>query len=141
MAWKMDEIDRQILEILREDARIANVTLGKKVGLSEPAARRRVANLASRGVIRRFTVDVEEGGAVQAIVFVTLLPSAASEKILKELMRSPGVTSLFEISGDTDLVVRLAAPDMDELNRRIDSLRHHPEVTATKTNMVLKKWK
>ncbi|MCX6770439.1 MAG: Lrp/AsnC family transcriptional regulator [Candidatus Micrarchaeota archaeon] len=141
MAWKMDEIDRKILEILREDARIANVALGKKVGLSEPAARRRVANLAARGVIRRFTVDVEEGGAVQAIVFVTFLPSAQSEKIIRELSRAPGITALFEISGDTDLVARLAAPDMDELNLRIDALRHHPEITATKTNMVLKKWK
>ena len=141
MAWKMDDIDRKILEILREDARIANEALGKKVGLSEPAARRRVANLVTRGVIRRFTVDVEEGGAVQAIVFVTMLPSAASEKIIRELMRAPGVTAIFEISGDTDLVVRLAAPDMEELNRRIDTLRHHPEITATKTNMVLKKWK
>ena len=141
MAWKMDEIDRKILEILREDARIANEALGKKVDLSEPAARRRVANLVSRGVIRRFTVDVEEGGAVQALVFVTLLPSAASEKIMRELTRAPGVTALFEISGDTDMVVRLAAPDMDELNRRIDTLRHHPEITATKTNMILKKWK
>ena len=141
MAWKMDDIDRKILEILREDARIANEALGKKVGLSEPAARRRVANLVTRGVIRRFTVDVEEGGAVQAIVFVTMLPSASSEKIVRELMRTPGVTALFEISGDTDLVVRLAAPDMEELNRRVDTLRHHPEITATKTNMVLKKWK
>jgi DNA-binding Lrp family transcriptional regulator len=141
MAWKMDEIDRKILEILREDARIANEALGKKVGLSEPAARRRVANLVARGVIRRFTIDVEEGGAVQAIVFVTLQPSAQSEKLLKELMRAQGATALFEISGDSDLVVRLAAPDMDELNRRIDAIRHHPEVTATKTNMVLRKWK
>jgi len=141
MAWKMDDVDRKILEILREDARIANEALGKKVNLSEPAARRRVANLVARGVIRRFTVDVEEGGAVQAIVFVTMLPSAASEKIIRELMRAPGVTGLFEISGDTDLVVRLAASDMDELNNRIDTLRHHPEITATKTNMVLKKWK
>jgi len=141
MAWKMDDTDRKILEILRENARIANEALGKKIGLSEPAARRRVANLVTRGVIRRFTVDVEEGGAVQAIVNVTFLPSATSEKIIRELIHSPGVTALFEISGDTDLVVRLAAPDMDELNRRIDSLRHHPEITATRTNMVLKKWK
>ena len=78
---------------------------------------------------------------MQAIVFVTFLPSAQSEKIIRELMRSAGVTALFEISGDTDLVVRLAAPDMDELNRRIDTIRHHPEITATKTNMVLRKWK
>jgi DNA-binding Lrp family transcriptional regulator len=141
MAWKMDDTDRKILEILRENARIANEALGKKIGLSEPAARRRVANLVTRGVIRRFTVDVEEGGAVQAIVNVTFLPSATSVKIIRELMHAAGVTALFEISGDTDLVVRLAAPDMDELNRRIDSLRHHPEITATKTNMVLKKWK
>jgi DNA-binding Lrp family transcriptional regulator len=141
MAWKMDEIDRKILEILREDSRVPNKKIGKKVGLSEPAARRRVANLSSRGVISRFTVDVEESGAVQAIVFVTFLPSAQTEKVIREIMSLSGLSALFEISGDTDLVVRLSAPDMEELNKRIDSIRHHPGITATKTNMVLKKWK
>lgn len=141
MAWKIDEIDRKILELLRENARMQNEKLGKKVGLSEPAARRRVSNLLSRGVIRRFTVDVEEGGAVQALVSVSVAPSAQSQKIVKELGKTEGVGSIVEISGDADLVVQIHAPDMDTLNARIDQMRHHPEITGTKTNMVMKKWR
>lgn len=141
MAWKIDEIDRKMLDILRENASIPNEKLGKKVGLSEPAARRRVANLVSRGVIRRFTVDVEEGGAVQALVFITSSPSAPPGKTVKEISKIEGVGSILEISGDTDFVVQMHAPDMETLNSRLDSIRHHPEIISTKTNMVMKKWK
>ena len=74
MGWKIDEIDRKILELLRESANMPNEKIGKKVGLSEPAARRRVANLVTRGVIKRFTIDVEEGGGVSALVFIATSP-------------------------------------------------------------------
>jgi DNA-binding Lrp family transcriptional regulator len=141
MGWKIDEIDRKILEILRENARIPNEKLGKKVGLSEPAARRRVNNLVSRGVVRRFTVDVEEGGAVQALVFINASPTVPSGKVVAEISRIDGVGSILEISGDTDLVVQLHAPDMDSLNARIDQMRKHPEIRGTRTNMIMKKWK
>jgi DNA-binding Lrp family transcriptional regulator len=141
MAWKIDEIDRKILDILRENANISNEKLGRKVGLSEPAVRRRVSNLLSRGVIRRFTVDIEEGGAVQALVFITVSPSVPSEKIVKELTKTDGIGSILEISGETDLVAQLHAPDMESLNARIDAIRNHSEIISTKTNMVMKKWK
>lgn len=141
MGWKIDEIDRKILELLRENARIPNEKLGKKVGLSEPATRRRVANLAARGVIRRFTVDVEEGGAVQALLFASTSLHVSSEKIAKELAREPGVGSVLEISGDMDIALSLSAPDMDSLNRRVDEIRALDGIRKTKTSVIMKKWK
>lgn len=141
MAWKIDEIDRKLLELLREDARTPNEKLGKKVGLSEPAARRRVAALVSRGVIRRFTIDVEESGCVQAIVFLSTSPHASAEKLSRELARHEGVGFIWETSGDMDLAVLLSAPDMAELNGRIDRMRALEAVTNSKTSIVMKKWR
>ncbi len=141
MVWKIDEIDRKLLELLRENARMPNEKLGKKVGLSEPAARRRVANLISRGVIRRFTIDVEEGGGVQALVFLSTSPRVSSEKIAKQLADEPGVGRIWETSGDMDVAITLSAPDMDSLNKRLDEIRAMDAVKKTQTSVIMKKWR
>jgi DNA-binding Lrp family transcriptional regulator len=141
MAWKIDEIDRKILEILRENAQLPNEKLGKKVGLSEPAARRRVANLVSRGVIRRFTIDVEEGGGIQALVFLSTAPHISAEKIVKQLATEAGIGSIWETSGDMDIAVTISAPDMDALNKRIDEMRALDVIRKTKTSIIMKKWR
>jgi len=141
MAWKIDETDRKIMEILRENARIANEKLGEKIGLSEPAARRRVANLISRRVIRRFTVDIEEGGAVSALVYLSTSPHASSDKVFRQLKGQDGVGSVWEVSGDMDFALTLAAQDMDALNRRVDELRALDSIRKTKTSIIMKKWK
>lgn len=141
MAWKIDEIDRKILEILRESANMPNAALGKKVGLSEPAARRRVAALVSRGVIRRFTIDVEEGGGVSALVFIATLPHTPAERIMRSLQKEPGVGSIWELSGDIDISITLAAPDIAALNKRIDEIRQMQGINTTKLSVILKKWR
>ena len=141
MAFKIDEIDRKILETLRENANIPNEKLGKKVGLSEPATRRRVANLVSRGVIRRFTIDVEEGGAVQALVSLSISPHASSAEMAGKLSKEEGVGSVWEISGETDFLLLLSATEMDQLNSRIDRIRNIEAVETTKTSIIMKKWR
>jgi len=141
MAWKIDEIDRKLLEILRESANLPNAALGKKVGLSEPAARRRVSALVKRGVIRRFTIDVEEGGGVSALVFIATLPHTPAERIMRQLQREPGVGSIWELSGDIDIALTLSAPDIAALNKRIDEIRQMQGINATKLSVILKKWR
>ena len=141
MAWKIDEIDRKLLELLRESANLPNAALGKKVNLSEPAARRRVAALVSRGVIRRFTIDVEEGGGVSALVFIATLPHTPAERIMRQLQKEEGVGSIWELSGDIDVALTLSAPDIAALNKRIDEIRQMQGINTTKLSVILKKWR
>ena len=47
----MDEIDRHILELMQQQARISMTELGRQIGLSTPAATERVKRLEERGVI------------------------------------------------------------------------------------------
>ena len=56
----LDRIDSEILSILRDDARIPYQTLGDRVHLSANAAADRVRRLVRNGVIRRFTVDIDQ---------------------------------------------------------------------------------
>ena len=55
----MDELDRRILDHLREDARTSFDAIGAAIGLSASAVKRRVDRMKASGVIRRFTVDVD----------------------------------------------------------------------------------
>ncbi len=141
MGWKMDEKDRRIIGLLRQDARLSNAQLGKRVGLSEPAARRRVAALAKRGTIRRFTVEVGEAGGVQALVFISTSPHYPTEKLARRLEEEEWVGAVWELSGETDIAITLFADDVAELNLLIDRVRQLEGVEETRLSVVLRKWK
>lgn len=73
---KIDELDRQILKILEEDGRISYRQLGQKLGIEESTARKRVIRLKEKGVIERFTIDVNETTLGRTITaFITVYPS------------------------------------------------------------------
>ena len=141
MKWKLDETDQKILGALRQNARMPNRKLGKMVGLSEPAARRRVAALVANRAIRRFTIDVEESGGVSAIVFISTSPHFPTEKLAKKLEAEDGVDSVWELSGDVDVAVTLFATDIAALNSRIDRIRQMEGVEETSLSVILRKWK
>jgi DNA-binding Lrp family transcriptional regulator len=67
--YALDPVDLKIIELLKKDGRMPFVELGKRVGLSEAAVRRRVKILQERGIIKRFTVEVDEGFQVSAVIF------------------------------------------------------------------------
>ncbi|MCX6770354.1 MAG: Lrp/AsnC family transcriptional regulator, partial [Candidatus Micrarchaeota archaeon] len=126
---------------LRQDARLPNAAIGKKVGLSEPAARRRVGNLLLHGVIKRFTVDIAEGGGVSALVFIHTTPHVPSKKMAKALEAEPGIGSVWELSGNVDAAITIFAPDIGTLNEKIDKIRNMEGVERTELSVILKKWK
>ncbi|HBD36112.1 MAG TPA: AsnC family transcriptional regulator, partial [Cupriavidus sp.] len=73
----LDDIDRRILTLLQQDARMPVKALAEQIGLSAPGASERLRRLEDRGVIRGFTVDVEPrtlGFSMQAIVRIKPLP-------------------------------------------------------------------
>ena len=78
----IDQIDREILRILRDDARIPWQALAGRVHLSANATADRVRRLARRGVIRRFTADVDQaalGRDLEAVVDVLVNPGAGDQ--------------------------------------------------------------
>jgi DNA-binding Lrp family transcriptional regulator len=54
----MDDIDREIIRILKDDGRATYSEMGKRIGLSEGAVRKRIKALIDSGVIRRFTIKI-----------------------------------------------------------------------------------
>ena len=140
----LDAIDRQILENLQDDARMRNVELAEKVGLSPSPCLRRVSNLEETGVIRGYAtlVDAEAVGLpVSVFVSVTLEKQIEKtlEKFEKEIRARPEVMECYLMTGDADYLLRVVTADLGAYERfLIEHLTRIPGVASIKSSFALK---
>ena len=140
----LDVIDRQILENLQNDARMRNVELAEKVGLSPSPCLRRVGNLEETGVIRGYAtlVDAEAVGLpVSVFVSVTLEKQIEKtlEKFEKEIRARPEVMECYLMTGDADYLLRVVTADLGAYERfLIEHLTRIPGVASIKSSFALK---
>jgi len=129
----MDNLDLEILKILKNDARAKYVSIAKKVGLTEGAVRRRIKKLQEDGTIKGFTIETraEFEGVVLVETEPTMTRSVAAR--MKNI-----AARVFEVSGDYDIAAFIQAYTMDDLNRKIDAIRNLPRVLNTNTLIKLK---
>lgn len=124
----MDEVDLEILRILKRDARTKYVKVARLVGLTEGAVRRRIKELVKLGIIKGFTVETL--AEFEGIVLVETSPTGT-----KDIVKSIGriASRVFEVSGDYDIAALIQAYTMDDLNRKIDMIRKLSGVRNTNT--------
>lgn len=136
----LDDIDRRIVEILIQNARISYSDLGAEVGLSRVAASARVAALEKRGVIEEYTTIVNPqkvSGAVSCYFEVETLP-AQLEEVTEILNRCDTVTQIYRVSGRSKLHVHAVAADQQELEAFLSNVMDTlPGVTSMSTNIIL----
>jgi len=129
----MDNVDLEILKILKNSARAKYVSIAKKVGLTEGAVRRRIKKLQKDGVIKKFTIETT--AEFEGVVLIETEPTMTSdvaEKIKKV------ATRVFEVSGDYDIAAFIQSYTIEDLNKKIDAIRNLPGVLNTNTLIKLK---
>jgi len=137
--WRLlDDIDLRIIELLRKDGRMSFIDIGRKVGLSEGAVRRRIKLLQERGIIKRFTIEVDRGYGVSAITFIQLEYSGSAKDVVNKVAKVPGVETVYELTGRFDALAIISAPSIGELNERIDMIRNIEGVKSTETAVILR---
>ena len=114
----LDEIDRRILAALQRDARLTNVELAARVGLSPSPCLRRVRNLEARGVIERYGAKLNRqrvGLGVTAFVSVNIERhrDALATKFREAVLAMPEVVSCYITSGEHDFLLHVIVADLD----------------------------
>lgn len=135
---RLDAIDRKLLDLLKENARLSYVELGAKVGLSEAAVRRRVKKLQEEGVIKRFTIETGIGREANALALVSVAPSIPTSEVSAKIKNIPGVQKVYEITGQYDVAVLIAGSNIAEINKCIDEIRKINGVATTNTIIILR---
>ncbi len=115
---KIDSIDKSILTVLQDNARISNVDLANRVGLSPSVCSRRLEHLQQSGVIEGYHAIILNralGQTITAIVHVTLDRQAGRELDHFEMAVAdcPHIVACFLMSGEHDYILRVNARDMD----------------------------
>jgi len=135
----MDDLDRDILAILRRDARTPYTEIADAVGTSEGTVRNRVEQLVESGVIERFTVSTRTGN-VKAMVEVSVDVNVETAGLTEKLAEWEKVDFVWQVSGDEDIVVVVDAADTASLNDLITRVREREEIVDTKTRLILDEW-
>lgn len=134
----MDEIDERILQILKENARMTYVDIGRSVGLSEGAVRNRVQALVDSGVIKRFTIEVTPSIGVRALTMISVDPSTPTSKVSEAVRRLSAIENIYEITGEYDIVVVVSSHNIGGINQCIEEIRGIEGVVKTNTMIVLR---
>lgn len=137
---ELDAKDREILEVLSKDARIALKALAGRIGLSRSATTERVANLERSGIIRGYRADIGEidANVIRAILLVTLQRTPAMG-LLDQLATDARVRRVSSVSGQLDLVVEVETRTIDDLNQVRDNVARHESVDDITTSVVLRR--
>lgn len=139
----IDATDREILTLLREDARRTLSDIASRVTLSTAAVKRRIDRLQEAGVITGFTVQVDHaklGWGIEAFTQLRFFGTTNVDEIVQTTTRMPEAQAVFTIAGDPDALVWLRVRDMQHLQRTVDELRRSHRITSTKTLIVLDSW-
>lgn len=133
----MDDMDRKIMAILRDNARESFTNMAQEIGTSEGTVRARVKRLTDEGIIRKFTIRTA-GSNVKALIEVSVTNNVNTADVAAKIRSWDGVEAVWEVTGDNDIVVVADCPNTSDLNAIIDKIREVPGTQATRSRLILK---
>jgi len=136
----MDDTDKDIIEILKHDGRATYSEIGKRIGLSEGAVRKRIKALVDSGTIQRFTVKVGLTEGTEAIALLSVDPSLPTSDVSTALKQFSNVETVYEITGEYDIAVTISGLDITQVNECLEKIRRLAGVSNTNTMIILRSW-
>ncbi len=121
--YELDEIDKRILSILKENSRISFSELARQFGLSDVAMRKRVEKLVEKGVIKRFTCDIDYskvGKPISAFIFVKTRADR-TEEVLNAIGKMSDIEYVYQVMGEFDIIVKVNVSSISSLKELSDN--------------------
>lgn len=137
----IDEMDRRILSLLQQDARLPNAEIARRVGMAPSATLERLRKLEERGVILGYEVRVDPrklGLGLTAFIYVRAQDKRGELETGERLRQHPNVLEVHHIAGEDCYLVKVRATDTEDLGRLLRSeIAGMPGVSSTRTTIVL----
>ncbi|MEM0094105.1 MAG: Lrp/AsnC family transcriptional regulator [Thermofilum sp.] len=137
---KLDHVDKKILELLQENAKMPYSQIAGQVGISEATVHLRIKKLVNAGIIKRFQaiVDSEKvGKRVTAIIAVVATPQKYT-RVLQELEKMEDVYEIYDVTGEYSTILKVRVKSKEDLAKLIDRVGSIDGVESTKTMYVLR---
>jgi Lrp/AsnC family leucine-responsive transcriptional regulator len=137
----INEIDKKILNILRDNARISNADIARMMNMAPSAVLERVRKLESNGYVSGYEtrLDYKKLG-LKLTAFIELLTSETigSTDIGYKLAKLPFIQEIYSVSGDYCYLIKVRVADSDALAELLSQMGQIKGIKSSKTTLVLK---
>ena len=137
----IDDIDRQILNILQQNARTSNAEIARQVEMAPSAVLERIRRLEAKGVIQGYEVRINPealGQNLLAYVFVRSNDFDSDLKTAEMLADIPEVLEAHHIAGEDCYLLKVRTRDAKALGRLLrERIGSNGSVQSTRTTIVL----
>ena len=135
----LDEQDRQLLSLLREDARAPTAALARSLGVARTTVVERLKRLHRDGVISGYTVRMSPKAQARMLRVHVLLSidSKKGDAVVAALRAIPQVRAVYAISGAFDSLAFVEGESTDEIDSVLDAIGAIPGVGRTQSSLVL----
>lgn len=133
----LDPTDLAIVEIMQQDGRISVSELGRRVGLSQPAASERLRRLEERGVILGYGARIDAAALGLGMTAVIRLRTTHEHirDCLKNFSEMPHVVEALRLTGEDCFILKVIVPTPSDLEAIVDRIARFGSVT---TSLVLR---
>jgi DNA-binding Lrp family transcriptional regulator len=135
----MDDLDRQLVALLRSNARLPAATIARQLRVARATVQNRIARLEREGVIAGYTVRLataDDGRRITALMLIAVEGNKV-EKVLHSLRGDAAVAALHTTNGRWDIVAELRADSLEEFDRVLSRIRRIEGVASSETNLLL----
>ncbi|MGA0612083.1 Lrp/AsnC family transcriptional regulator [Caldimonas sp. KR1-144] len=135
----MDDIDQQLLSLLRANARASVASLAKSLRVARGTVQNRLAKLEAGGVIVGYTVRLKpqaEGHRIRAFTTIAVEGNRA-DAVLQALRGDPAVEALHTTNGRWDIVAELRAESLEAFDQVLSRIRLVDGIANTETSLLL----
>lgn len=135
-----DKIDRQIIELLRENSQISKENIAKKVEISRQTVQKRIKNLIDQKILLKHTIVIDDrklGKGVTAFVMISLDRSrrmfTLTQKELILRLKELEILEMHHITGQFDVLLKIVTRNLDSLEDHIFKITEISGVARTQT--------
>jgi DNA-binding Lrp family transcriptional regulator len=139
----MDDLDRQLIALLRANARTPVATLAKALKVARGTVQNRIARLERDGTIAGYTLRLKpqvDEHRIAALMTIAVEGNGA-DAVLKALRGDPAVQALHSTNGRWDIVAELRADSLEDFDRVLRRIRLVPGIAQSETNLLLSTYK
>lgn len=135
----MDDLDQQLIALLRQDARLSVADLAHKLQVSRGTVTNRLRKLEDTQVIVGYTVRLKPEAQTERIRawMGVLVEGNRTREVIANLMGEPSVASLHDTNGRWDLLAELEVGSMAELSQALERIRLLSGIRGTETSILL----
>lgn len=139
----LEETDKRILRELLKNSRRSNRQLAAELGIATSTVIKRIGNMESQGIIKKYSVTLDQkklGYEITAVIEVIAAKGKLKE-MENKIASLPNIYEVYDMTGTADAIIIGSFKNTDELSELTKNLLDMPRVGRANTHVVLSKVK